>query len=169
MWCSFPHKSRLWSCTRRSRCGRSQVYYDASISIRLLFKSGYSMLSPLYMAEISPPELRGSLVALEQLSIVLGVVLGFWIGFFTRSIASSLSWRIPLGVQIIPGMLLCAGSLFLPSSPRLLVIKGQFDKAFKSLARLRMRSPAEAMVDPLLHVSNSISFHIIVLKLFLAA
>jgi hypothetical protein len=37
------------------------------------------------MAEISPPELRGSLTALEQFSIVLGVVLGFWTGFFARS------------------------------------------------------------------------------------
>lgn len=43
------------------------------------------MLSPLYMAEISPPEVRGSLMALEQLSIVLGVVFGFWTGFITRS------------------------------------------------------------------------------------
>ena len=42
------------------------------------------MLSPLYMAEISPPEVRGSLMALEQFSIVLGAVLGFWTGFFTR-------------------------------------------------------------------------------------
>lgn len=37
------------------------------------------------MAEISPPEVRGSLMALEQFSIVLGVVLGFWTGFWTRS------------------------------------------------------------------------------------
>lgn len=44
-----------------------------------------SMLSPLYMAEISPPELRGSLMALEQLAIVFGVVLGFWTGFATRN------------------------------------------------------------------------------------
>ena len=42
------------------------------------------MLSPLYMAEISPPEVRGSLMALEQFAIVLGAVLGFWTGFFTR-------------------------------------------------------------------------------------
>jgi MFS family permease len=42
------------------------------------------MLSPLYISEISPPEVRGSLIALEQFSIVLGVVVGFWIGFFTR-------------------------------------------------------------------------------------
>ncbi|PSR72715.1 hypothetical protein PHLCEN_2v11410 [Hermanssonia centrifuga] len=37
------------------------------------------------MAEISPPEVRGSLMALEQFSIVLGAVLGFWTGFFTRN------------------------------------------------------------------------------------
>lgn len=42
------------------------------------------MLAPLYMAEISPPEVRGSLMALEQFSIVLGVVFGFWMGFMTR-------------------------------------------------------------------------------------
>ena len=42
------------------------------------------MLSPLYMAEISPPEVRGSLMALEQFAIVVGAVLGFWTGFFTR-------------------------------------------------------------------------------------
>lgn len=42
------------------------------------------MLAPLYLAEISPPEVRGSLMALEQFSIVLGVVLGFWTGFLTR-------------------------------------------------------------------------------------
>jgi len=42
------------------------------------------MLCPLYMAEISPPEFRGSLLALEQFSIVFGVVVGFWAGFLTR-------------------------------------------------------------------------------------
>jgi MFS family permease len=44
-----------------------------------------SMLSPLYMSEISPAELRGAILALEQLSIVSGVVLGFWFGFATRN------------------------------------------------------------------------------------
>lgn len=49
----------------------------------------HSTLSPIYMAEISPPELRGSLTALEHFSIVLGVVFGFWTGFFTRSRTST--------------------------------------------------------------------------------
>ena len=126
------------------------------------------MLSPLYMAEISPPEVRGSLMALEQFSIVLGVVLGFWTGFFTRSskletirifviqsrppfqVPSSASWRIPLALQLVPGAILGLGCLFLPPSPRLLVLHGRHDEALASLARLRLRTPEESLDDPLL-------------------
>lgn len=42
------------------------------------------MVCPVYIAEISPPELRGSMLVIEQFSIVLGVVVGYWLGFFTR-------------------------------------------------------------------------------------
>ncbi|CAA7263052.1 unnamed protein product [Cyclocybe aegerita] len=111
-----------------------------------------SMLSPLYMAEISPPEVRGSLMALEQLSIVLGVVFGFWTGFMTREYEGSASWRIPLGLQIIPGLILCAGCYFLPPSPRLLVLHGQYEDALRSLARLRMRTEEEAKGDALVQI-----------------
>ncbi|GLB37892.1 putative major facilitator superfamily, sugar transporter (TC 2.A.1.1) family protein [Lyophyllum shimeji] len=111
-----------------------------------------SMLSPLYMAEISPPEVRGSLMALEQFSIVLGVVFGFWTGFLTRSIPSSASWRIPLAVQLAPGAILGLGCFFLPPSPRLLVLHGRYDDALQSLARLRLRTSEEAEDDPLLQV-----------------
>ncbi|KAH7911331.1 general substrate transporter [Hygrophoropsis aurantiaca] len=69
-----------------------------------------SALSPLYLAEISPPELRGSLMALEQLAIVSGVVFGFWAGFATKGVQGSASWRIPLALQLIPGILLTLGS-----------------------------------------------------------
>ena len=129
------------------------------------------MLSPLYMAEISPPEVRGSLMALEQFSIVLGVVLGFWTGFWTRSsqfiftrsnsgkiliryvVDGSISWRLPLAIQLVPGMLLAIVCLFLPPSPRLLVLNGHHDEALQSLARLRLRTPDEAQSDPLLQVT----------------
>ncbi|KAI0753157.1 general substrate transporter [Daedaleopsis nitida] len=115
-----------------------------------------SMLSPLYMAEISPPEVRGSLMALEQFAIVLGAVLGFWTGFFTRDIEGSASWRIPLGIQLIPGILLGVGCLALPPSPRLLVAQGRIDEALRSLARLRLRSPEESATDPLLQARYSL-------------
>ncbi|KAG7091343.1 hypothetical protein E1B28_010386 [Marasmius oreades] len=107
-----------------------------------------SMLSPLYMAEISPPEVRGSLLALEQFSIVLGVVLGFWLGFFTREFEGTASWRIPLGFQIIPGIILLFGCLILPPSPRLLVLQGRIGNARSVLAKLRSRTQS----DPLIHL-----------------
>ncbi|KAF8983306.1 general substrate transporter [Cyathus striatus] len=96
-----------------------------------------SMLAPLYMAEIAPPEVRGSLLALEQLSIVLGVVLGFWAGFGTREFQGSPSWRIPLALQLIPGLILLLGALFLPPSPRLLVLQNRAEEALRSLGILR--------------------------------
>ncbi|KAK7029544.1 hypothetical protein VNI00_014421 [Paramarasmius palmivorus] len=106
-----------------------------------------SMLSPLYMAEISPPEVRGSLLALEQFSIVLGVVLGFWLGFLTRNIPSSASWRIPLGVQIIPGLILLLGCIILPPSPRLLVLQGRYDDALSTLAKLRAKKSSDPLIQ----------------------
>lgn len=111
-----------------------------------------STLSPLYMAEISPPEVRGSILALEQFSIVLGCVLGFWTGFLTRNIPGSLSWRIPLGLQLVPGILLGLGAFALPDSPRLLVLHGRREAALASLAKLRLRSLAEARTDPLIQI-----------------
>ncbi|KAF9443883.1 general substrate transporter [Macrolepiota fuliginosa MF-IS2] len=111
-----------------------------------------SMLSPLYMAEISAPEVRGSLLALEQFSIVLGVVIGFWTGFGTRNIPGPLSWRLPLGIQLIPGIILALGCFFLPPSPRLLVLQGRYGEASASLAKLRLRTPEEAESDPLLQI-----------------
>lgn len=102
-----------------------------------------SMLTPLYMAEISPPEVRGSLMALEQLSIVVGVVLGFWIGFWTRNVPGAMSWRIPLGIQLIPGLILAVGTLFLPPSPRLMVLHGRHEDAEHSLTMLRGRNGAQ--------------------------
>lgn len=111
-----------------------------------------SMLSPLYMAEISPPELRGSLMALEQLAIVFGVVFGFWTGFLTRNIPSSASWRIPLALQFLPGVSLCLGCFLLPPSPRFLVLRGRLDDAMASLAKLRLRTPEEAARNPLIQL-----------------
>ncbi|KAI0267722.1 hypothetical protein BC834DRAFT_56457 [Gloeopeniophorella convolvens] len=111
-----------------------------------------SMLSPLYMAEISPPEVRGSLLAMEQFSIVLGCVVGFWTGFFTRNVDGSASWRIPLALQLVPGFLLGFGMFLLPASPRLLVLRGKRDEALASLAKLRLRSLSEARTDPLVQI-----------------
>lgn len=46
-----------------------------------------SMVAPLYISEISPPEIRGALLVLEKLSLVFGIVVAFWITYGTRFIA----------------------------------------------------------------------------------
>jgi MFS family permease len=109
------------------------------------------MLCPLFIGEIASPETRGALVALEQLSIVLGVVLGFWVGFATRSLSGSISWRLPVGIQVFPGAVLAGGSMLLPESPRMLVLRGEEKEAIASLERLRNRVGSN---DPLVQVSS---------------
>lgn len=57
--------------------------------------------APLYISEIAPPNLRGALLVLESVSIVLGVVISYWITYGTRHIAGEASFRIPFGLQMV--------------------------------------------------------------------
>lgn len=54
--------------------------------------------APLYISEISPPNLRGTLLVLESISVVSGVVIAYWITFGTRLIESEVSFRLPFGL-----------------------------------------------------------------------
>jgi MFS family permease len=96
-----------------------------------------SMVAPLYISEISPPEIRGALLVLEEFSIVTGIVIAFWITYGTQYMSGEWSWRLPFLLQIIPGLLLGVGIFFLPFSPRWLASRGRDKESLKSLARLR--------------------------------
>ena len=96
-----------------------------------------SMVVPLYISEISPPEIRGALLVLEEFSIVTGIVIAFWITYGTQYMASEWSWRLPFLLQMVPGFVLGAGTTFLPFSPRWLVSKGRAEDAGDSLCKLR--------------------------------
>ncbi|KAJ7066987.1 general substrate transporter [Mycena amicta] len=102
-----------------------------------------SMVVPLYNSEISPPEVRGSLVALQQLAITFGIMVSFWIDYGTNYIGgngatqSEAAWRIPLALQIIPALILGVGILFMPFSPRWLVNQGRDDEARAVLSHAR--------------------------------
>ncbi|KAI1340553.1 general substrate transporter [Xylariaceae sp. FL0016] len=96
-----------------------------------------AMTAPLYISEISPPHLRGTLLVLESISIVSGVVIAFWITFATRHIPSEASFRLPLGLQMVCATLLGIGILFYPYSPRWLGLVGRNEECLTSLAKLR--------------------------------
>jgi sugar porter (SP) family MFS transporter len=95
------------------------------------------MIAPLYISEIAPPEIRGALLVLQEFAIVLGIVIAFWITFGTRFMPSEWSWRLPFLIQMIPGLILGVGIVFLPFSPRWLSAQGRDDEALQSLSKLR--------------------------------
>jgi MFS family permease len=65
-----------------------------------------AMGSPLYISEISPPEMRGSLLVLEELTIVIGAIISYWVTYGTQYIAGSGAFRVPFGIQMVPATLL---------------------------------------------------------------
>lgn len=74
-------------------------------------------------------------------------VIAFYLTFGTRYIDSEASFRIPFGLQMIPGLLLLSGSFLLPPSPRWLSMKGRDDEALHVLTRIRQRSADDLMVQ----------------------
>jgi sugar porter (SP) family MFS transporter len=94
-------------------------------------------IAPLYISEIAPPEIRGTLLVLQEFSIVFGIVIAFWTTYGTRYMAGEWSWRLPFLLQMIPGFILAGGIIFLPFSPRWLSSKGRDDEALRVLAKLR--------------------------------
>lgn len=109
-----------------------------------------SSLSPMYIAEIAPAHQRGKLVALNQLTLVVGILLaqianwkianpvpaGATAATILMSWNGQMAWRWMFGVTAMPAALFFLGTLFLPESPRWLVQQGQRDKASRILARI---------------------------------
>lgn len=106
-----------------------------------------SMVAPLYISEIAPPEIRGALLVLEEFSIVTGIVIAFWITYGTQYISSEWSWRLPFLLQIVPGLVLIGGVFLLPFSPRWLVSKGRDQEALETLGKLRQLPTSDTRVE----------------------
>jgi sugar porter (SP) family MFS transporter len=94
-----------------------------------------SMLSPMYIAEISPAEMRGRMVAINQLTIVLGQVITHLENFHLREIGPD-AWRWMFGMGVVPSSLFLIGVFFLPESPRWLLRAGREKDSRKVLSRI---------------------------------
>lgn len=103
-----------------------------------------AMIVPIYNSEVAPPEVRGALVALQQLAITFGIMISFWIDYGTNFIGGTklgeqkdAAWLVPICLQIAPAVVLLVGMLFMPFSPRWLVHHNREQEARQILARLR--------------------------------
>ncbi|KAI8582480.1 hypothetical protein K450DRAFT_206130 [Umbelopsis ramanniana AG] len=109
-----------------------------------------SCLVPIYIAEISPQNLRGKLGTLWQVFIVFGIAISYWINYACkRTIASDndLLWRLPLGLQCLWAVLVFIGMIPLTETPRWLIAHGHDDKARKSLRFLRGQEAEEEFAE----------------------
>lgn len=94
------------------------------------------VISPLYIAETAPKEIRGLLLTFFQLAITLGILCAYVINFANSSLEIPYPWRWVFAIGLVPDSLLFAGALFLPESPRWLCAKGRFTEAKQILSRL---------------------------------
>ncbi|KAJ0165784.1 putative metabolite transport protein YwtG [Colletotrichum tanaceti] len=91
---------------------------------------------PVFSAESSPSSIRGALVMSWQLFSALGIMLGFSANLAVAGYGD-IAWRLQLGSAMIPAVPLLLGIYFTPESPRWLLKKGKYRKAYASLKKLR--------------------------------
>ncbi|CAM1508749.1 Fc.00g055970.m01.CDS01 [Cosmosporella sp. VM-42] len=112
-----------------------------------------STIVPLYNSECAPPEVRGALVALQQLAITFGIMVSFWIDYGCNYIGgttvgnqSDAAWLVPICLQIGPAVVLFCGMIWMPFSPRWLIHHGREEEALVILSNLRDLPPDNELI-----------------------
>ena len=128
--------------------------FDGLVAYRIVGGIGIgivSIVSPIYISEVSPAKIRGTLVSLYQLAVTMGFLLAYlmnWIidaninpeisGDVTlwQKIMHTEAWRGMLGSETIPALLFFLIIFFIPESPKWLIVKGNLDKAARVLGKI---------------------------------
>ena len=107
---------------------------------------GASTVVPVYLAELAPYEIRGSITGRNELAIVLGQFAAFVVNAILGATLGHIEgvWRIMFGICALPAIALFVGMLRMPESPRWLVEKGRDDEALAVLKTVRSEDRALA-------------------------
>jgi sugar porter (SP) family MFS transporter len=105
-----------------------------------------SVLTPVYIAEISPSKNRGTLVSLNQLAIVIGILSAYLVNWRVARFGES-SWRWMLAVAALPSIAFLFGLLLIPESPRWLISIGDHNQGERVLARMFGEEMAKEQVE----------------------
>ena len=108
-----------------------------------------SLLSPMYVSEVSPPSIRGRLGAMYQMSIVIGIITSYGINYLLRNTGSA-NWRWMFLTGVLPSIIFLVFVLMAPESPRYLALAGKHDAAFHVLERIGGTAAARDQLDEVL-------------------
>jgi SP family arabinose:H+ symporter-like MFS transporter len=121
------------SCVLTALAGSSVLFICARLFGGLAVGAA-SVLSPMYVAEVAPPRNRGMLVAVYQLTIVLGILCSYTINYWLHDIENNWRWMFATGT--VPSVLFFIGLFFIPESPRWLYKAGRKAEALRVLTRV---------------------------------
>ncbi|RUP51794.1 general substrate transporter [Jimgerdemannia flammicorona] len=129
------------------------IMQAAATNLALLFVGravgGYALATiaiavQMYNAEVSPKEIRGKVVGIQQVMAAFGIAVAYWTNYgiklsFTNggSVQGEATFRLPFALQAVPTVLLAIGIIFVPHSPRWLGMKNRWEEAAQSLSKLR--------------------------------
>ncbi|KAH7131504.1 MFS sugar transporter-like protein [Dactylonectria estremocensis] len=118
--------------------GSLATFYAARV-VSGLGLGASTVVVPMFSGEMVPTELRGQVGSFFQLFFTLGIFASYWIDYGASCIENdpTSQWQIPIGLQLLPAMLLGGGVLTLKESARWLTRKGRHDDAWQSLAWIR--------------------------------
>jgi SP family xylose:H+ symportor-like MFS transporter len=122
-----------------------------------------SMISPMYIAEIAPANIRGKLVSFNQFAIIFGMLVIYFVNYFIAKQGNEQwlitdGWRLMFLSGAIPAGIFILLLFFVPETPRFLVLNGQEDKALKVLKKIAGDKDAPVILEEIkgtLHEANA--------------
>jgi len=137
----------------------AQVALDIGWALSGVACGGLSVIVPLYQSELAPARLRGKLLSTFQMALTLGIVSAILAVTFLETLEHlpELGWRLALGLQVVPAVILVLGIPFIPESPRWDMLNGREAAAKRSLIRIRKSNALDVLQE--LHEMKTYARH----------
>lgn len=107
---------------------------------------GVSLVSPMYVAEVSPASMRGRLGTMYQMSIIIGILISFGLNYLLRNMGAN-NWRWMFLTGIVPSAVFLVLIAVAPETPRFLAMKGREREALTVLERVGGRVNAQIQLE----------------------